>query len=257
MVSLLTYYYRTVRKLERIRDGYIPAAPLLKEIALELGVRTSGRKAMVLQACFDAIREKRQQMIDASWRRNTDPGTPEIVVTTDKLLVRMALKSSDIEDLCSRYSWDPYGNIMQNGVPENYAYDVMFATGRNKTAVRTRRRMYFIAKRGAAIVGFAETRDADQGDGTLHLTVMCGRGGIGQRLLTAIADVARTMGYRALELDPSTEKTAGMWQRAHGFRPGRDKLLVRNVSANGSRVHGIPAGNARWTSSWVIDATRR
>jgi hypothetical protein len=235
--------------LGRIHDGYVRDPKLLKEIATVLGAKTSGTKAKVIQACYDKIKERRQQTINASWRKNTGNGSPEIIATTDKKLVKSILSNSNVAiGLCERYRWNE-NEVEQVGVPAVYAYDVMFATNRNESnrpGSRIQRRVYFIMRRGEDVIGIAETRFADD---AVHLTLMCGLGGTGNRLMRAVERVAKTMGFGKIELNSSTNETASMWKSKHNFK-GNGRRLAKEIKNNRNRVVGVPK---QWTNTnWTV-----
>lgn len=240
---------KAIFHLDRIRDGYVRDPKLLKEIKEFLVVKTSGTKAKVIQACYDKIKERRQQTINASWRKNTGNGTPEIIATTDKKLVQGILSNSNVAiGLCERYRWNE-NEVEQVGVPAVYAYDVMFATNRNESnrpGPRIQRRVYFIMRRGEDVIGIAETRFAED---AVHLTLMCGLGGTGNRLMRAVERVAKTMGFGKIELNSSSDETASMWKSKHEFK-GNGRRLAKEITKNRNRVVGVPKQwtNTNWTA---------
>jgi hypothetical protein len=123
----------------------------------------------------------------------------------------------------------PYGTLENSGVGKNYAWNVMHATNRNYTPIKSQNRVYFLLSTPSdnTIVGFAECR-FPPGATAAHLTLVCSKPGLGKLMITAVERISKGMGYGHVTVDP-TRASAGVWSR-YGYRKDGD-LMTKNLSA--------------------------
>ena len=237
--------YTDYQWLNRVNENreYGSVVPRIKTIAKRLGVRVTGKKkdALLSDTLHAVVSEIKKTTRSSPWTKRW----PELIVTTDRAYVRQLINTTEL-DLCSRKTWTamnmfsssrrPYGTLENSGVNRSYVRNVMHATNRNNSPIKSQRRVYLILRATNTTVGFAECR-FPPGAKAAHLTLICSKPGLGKLLVTAVERVSKGMGYTHVTVEPTTA-SAGVWSR-YGYRTD-GTLMTRNLSGV-SPMTGQPA----------------